>query len=223
MLRSIKSFNSNIEKFFKSSDDNKVSKKTSQSKNQNPVDPDFQYNEYYKFGQVLGRGRFGTVIECLRKSDNQPIAMKLFKCSGIHRWIPENQVYPESDRKANQNNHCNHSVSSSIGEHHYNFLPNEVACLIRAQRVNGVVRILDYLPANEHHSADNHSTDAHSNAPSSVESDYEKSDEDSVIGIVLERDPSEICLFDYLNQKQTLKESEAKFLIKQLVQINLGK
>ncbi len=46
--------------------------------------------------------------------------------------------------------------------------------------------------------------------------------EDSVIGIVLERDPREVCLFDYLSSKKVLGESEAKMIIKQLVRINLG-
>lgn len=153
---------------------------------------------------------------------NSITEQKCFYFSGIHKWVPENLVYPESDLKNinNDNANCNHSVSSSIGEQNYSFFPNEVACLIRAQRVSGVVRILDYLPTSENH--DNH-LETHSNAPSSVESDHEKSDEDSVIGIALERDPKEVCLFDFLNQKQILKESEAKFIIKQLVQINLGK
>ena len=59
-----------------------VEPKSKHQSDNSKVESDFEYQGYYKFGQILGRGRFGTVIECLRKINNQPIAMKLFKFSG---------------------------------------------------------------------------------------------------------------------------------------------
>ncbi len=79
-----------MEKFFKAHDSGASAKASAKLQTQTSetqvcqslMDTELEYKGYYKFGKVLGRGRFGTVIECVRKSDNQPIAMKLFKCSG---------------------------------------------------------------------------------------------------------------------------------------------
>ncbi len=187
--------------------------KTSNSSSSTSDLQSFEYKGYHKFGRVLGRGTFGTVIECERKADNLPIALKFFKCSGIHKWIPEHVVIA-SDEKEHQHSEflCrksnmshNHSDASSSAENRV--LPSEVACLIRASHISGVVKILDYLPASE---------EVH------IDQDQEINDE-NVIGIVLERNPNEICLFDYLIKRQMLNENDARFIIKQLVKINLGK
>jgi serine/threonine protein kinase len=173
----------------------------------------FEYKGYHKFGRVLGRGRFGTVIECERKVDNLPIALKFFKCSGIHKWIPEHSVIASDEREFQHSEFLcgkseishNHSDASSTADNR--ILPSEVACLIRASQIPGVIKILDYLPASEE---------------VQIEHDQEMNDE-NVIGIVLERNINEICLFDYLLKRQVLSENEAKLIVKQIVQINLGK
>ena len=181
----------------------------------------FEYKGYHKFGRVLGRGRFGTVIECERKVDNLPIALKFFKCSGIHKWIPEHTVIASEEREFQHSEFLcgksdishNHSDASSTVENRV--LPSEVACLIRASQVAGVVKILDYLPATE---------DVHIDQNQEMnDKNVSPFDDENVIGIVLERNPSEVCLFDYLLKRQVLNENEARFIIKQLVKINLGK
>lgn len=204
-----------MEKYFQSVDISELANKSDNFVVSNQIAPELEYKGYYKFGRVLGRGRFGTVIECLRKVDNKPIAMKFFKCSGIHKWIPENSVidsdeneFPHSqffDSKSISSS--NHSVSSSTNENRV--LPSEVACLIRAAKIPGIVKILDYLPASEDVQLDQ-------------QQDQDYDNEESIIGIVLERNPKEICLFDYLLKKQVLSESEARIIIKQLIQINLN-
>ena len=170
------------------------------------IDPGFEYKGYYKFGHVLGRGRFGTVVECLRKADNKPIALKFFKYSGIHKWIPESMILDNLDEK-------NFALSEFFGKPSKNsgerMLPSEVASLIRASKLKGIVKILDYLPANEGVQLDE--ADILRNEPN----------DESIIGIVLERNPKEMCLFDYLIQKEVLCEEEARVIITQIVQISL--
>ena len=61
------------------------------------IEPDFEYRGYHKFGRVLGKGRFGTVIECVRKCDDKPIALKFFKYNAIYQWIPESSVINDID------------------------------------------------------------------------------------------------------------------------------
>lgn len=98
----------------------------------------------------------------------------------------------------------NNSFTSSSTSSSERLLPNEVACLIRATHIDSVIKILDYLPPSE-----------------DVQLDKNECSDDAFIGIVLERNTNEICLFDYLIQKQLLDEPEARYIIKQLVQINL--
>lgn len=59
------------------------------------IDADFEYKNYHKFGRILGKGSFGTVIECVRKHDQKPIALKFFKRKAIHKWIPESIILDE--------------------------------------------------------------------------------------------------------------------------------
>lgn len=94
-----------------------------------------------------------------------------------------------------------------------------MACLLKASKINGVVKILDYIPASEEVILDDLS--ACTSSDSSVETELNKIHDESIIGIVLERDPNEICLFDYLIQNNYLEEDEARVIMKQLVQISL--
>jgi serine/threonine protein kinase len=141
--------------------------------------------------------------------DNKPIALKFFKHSGIHKWLPESIVSNELDYEKNftfSEFFLSHKKMNNNNENTVNnnrMLPSEVACLLRASHINGVVKLLDYLPMNEE-----------------VHLDDTKNNE-SIIGIVLERNPNEICLFDYLMHKQVLDESEAFIIIKQIVHISL--
>lgn len=179
----------------------------------NTIEASFEYKGYHKFGRVLGRGRFGTVIECVRKADNTPIAMKFFKCSGIHRWIPEQTVKDPEEKEFQHSEFFYHKAASQSSNHSVcsstttdnRVLPSEVACLIRAAQIPGIVKILDYLPASGEVQFE----------------DVEDLNDEGIIGIVLERNPSEICLFDYLMRRQVLNENEARFIIRQLVTINL--
>ena len=215
---------------------NKSNNTTSDNNNKSMIEqPNFEYKGYHKFGRVLGRGRFGTVIECIRLCDNMPIAMKFFKCSGIHKWIPaENAVHSSASNDLLYASKISNeslvsvehqsSVSSSfsiatteklVGA--LAVLPSEVACLLRASHINGIVKMLEYLPATE---ASDDLLMVNNGCNNNNEG---KTDEDAIIGIVLERNLNEICLFDYLLARRVISESEARFIVKQIVRINLGK
>ena len=178
------------------------------------IEPDFEYKGYYKFGKVLGQGSFGTVIECVRKSDNKQIALKFFKHKAIHKWFKESAVIGDLDEKIL-------NTSDFFSKHKYSneerYLPSEVTCLIAASKINGVVKLLDYLPSTE---------DVHLESNGSeLDSDNDKTNltnDESIIGIVLERSPNEICLFDYLIERDFLSEDEAKIILIQIVQISIN-
>jgi hypothetical protein len=191
------------------------------------IDPDFEYKGYYKFGRILGRGSFGTVIECVQKFDEKPIALKLFKFKAIHQWIPETLVMEnmnhsllshseffnnDHNQKSSQNDEIDGHDNHEFVEKDIRMLPSEVACLIRAHNIDGVVKILDYIPES---SIENEICCEASSSTSSFNSE----DQEPIIGIVLERDPNEICFFDYLMLNKYLCESEAKLIMRQLVEI----
>ena len=67
------------------------------SLNENIEAADFEYKGYYKFGRILGRGSFGTVIECVRKSDDMPVVLKFFKSQAVHKWVPESLIQDHID------------------------------------------------------------------------------------------------------------------------------
>lgn len=181
------------------------------------IDPEFEYKGYSNFGRILGRGSFGTVVECFRKIDNKPIALKFFKIKAIHKWIPESYVHEFIDE-----NLLSYSefFSRIDPEKEERMLPSEVACLLRAHKQDGVVKILDFIPANEDLMSDN-LVPSQQTEFSSINNNNNNNNE-SIIGIVLERDPNEICLFDYLIQNEFLDELEAKVIMKQLVEISLN-
>jgi serine/threonine protein kinase len=87
-------------------------------------------------------------------------------------------------------------------------LPLEVACLARANKSQYIVKLIDYIPPN---------------GKNILRETCSESciDENLVIGIVLERDSSETSLFDYLLQNGCLKESEAKIIMKQIIDASL--
>jgi serine/threonine protein kinase len=188
-----------LEKYAHEDESNKKTATPSQVKYpHSTIDPEFEYQGYHKFGRILGRGGFGTVIECQRKSDNKPIAIKFFKYKAIHKLVPLKMVadYIDDDLA---------SSSEFFSKKDLNYmLPSEVACLIRARRIDGVIRILDYIPETE------------SNKESTSLIDNEE-----IIGIVLERNFDEICLFEYLKQNGRLSESEARVIMKQILHTNL--
>lgn len=174
------------------------------------IDPSFEYKGYHKFSRILGRGSFGTVIECERKKDNKLVALKLFKCKGIHKWIHESLVLNDLDD-------CMKIQSeffspSSLQESSDRLLPLEVACLARANKLNNIVKLVDYIPANNEQcrkisqAKNNSSTNEKENA---------------IIGIVLERNPSEVSLFEYLAQNDRMSESEARLIMKQIIEASL--
>lgn len=165
------------------------------------IEADFEYKGYYKFGKILGRGSFGTVIECVRKSDELPVALKFFKSKAVHKWIAESVIENDLDESFVKNSDFFSKKSPTVDR----MLPSEVACLIRSSKCEGVVRILDYLPATNEKIAD-----------------LDESEHAAIIGIVFERNANEMCLFDYLIQNSCLREKDAKILMRQIIQISLN-
>lgn len=160
---------------------------------------EFEYKGYYKFGKILGKGSFGTVVECYRKSDDRPVALKFFKFTAIHKWYPESMVTDYMNHEILSSSEFFNRAKNNQDEDNDRLLPSEVACLLRAHTIPGVIKILDYIPADE----------------------LDTNEDDALIGIVLERDPNEECLFDYLVKRNTVGEREARKITKQLVTISL--
>jgi serine/threonine protein kinase len=118
---------------------------------------------YYKFGRILGKGSFGTVVECVRKCDERPMALKFFQYNAIHKWYAESTVSEYMDRELlSKSDFFKHQPSLSSNKcdldadsdqesttNEDRLLPSEVACLLRVHKIPGVVRILDYIPADE--------------------------------------------------------------------------
>jgi len=183
------------------------------------IEPDFEYRGYHKFGRVLGKGRFGTVIECVRKVDDKPIALKFFKFNAIHQWIPESSVTSDLDESIAKSSEFFSKQETD------RLLPSEVACLGRASKLDSIVKIIDYLPASEdvylnsESESDDSSNEKSNSSPRKLSTS--KNDE-SIIGIVLERNINEVCLFDYLFQNDCLDENEARIIMKQIVEISIN-
>lgn len=175
------------------------------------LEPTFEYKGYYKFGKILGKGSFGTVVEAYRKIDDKPIALKFFQKKAIHKWIPEEAVL---DSKVDFSLINKSDFFSSLNQNR--LIPSEVACLLRVSKLDGVIKILDYIPQNDEINL----TQEYESSSSETSDSEAKSD--SLICIVLERDPEEICLFDYLIQIDYLSESEARTIFKQIVNISLN-
>lgn len=133
------------------------------------------------------------------------VALKLFKCKGISKWIPESFVINDLDDEIRKDS----KFFSESKEFNYNrLLPLEVACLSRVNKLNNIVKLIDYIPPNGKNIVRDSCLDS-------------CIDENLVIGIVLERDPSETSLFDYLLQNGCLIESEAKIIMKQVIDASL--
>ncbi len=177
-----------------------VGKKQDDLSQDDAIEAEFEYKGYYKFGKILGRGSFGTVIECVRKMDETPVVLKFFKSKAVHKWIPENVIENDLDEDLLQTS----EFFSKKTADRIRMLPSEVACLIRSQKCDGVVKILDYLPGvNE------------------KVTELDESENSSIVGIVFERNSNEVCLFDYL-QNNCLKEKDAKILMRQIIHISLN-
>jgi serine/threonine protein kinase len=183
---------------------NDTNKKTNDNDDDYPIDENFEYRGYHKFGRILGRGSFGTVIECVRKMDTRAIALKLVKSKAIYKWVAESTVplvsKDETIKKQQQQQDC--------------LIPIEVACLLRASKINGIAKLIEYWPSID-------KLPLSSNEIIKNEKD-DNPTVDSIIGIVLERNYNEECLFDYLIEKGSISEIEARILIKQVVEINLS-
>lgn len=104
---------------------------------------------YYKFGKILGKGSFGTVVECYRKSDDRPVALKFFKFTAIHKWYPESMLAGYMNREILSSSEFFNRPKNDQDQDNDRLLPSEVACLLRAHTIPGVIKILDYIPADE--------------------------------------------------------------------------
>ena len=105
------------------------------------LEADFEYKGYHKFRRILGRGSFGTVVECERKSDNKLIAMKLCTRKAIHRWMSLDQLIDDVDERLAEHSSFFASLLSSALSDEELLVPSEVACLVRASKLNGVVKM----------------------------------------------------------------------------------
>ena len=173
------------------------------------MDENFEFHGYHKFGRILGRGSFGTVIECIRKQDSRAVALKLVKKKSIYKWVSESSLQVVNDS----------NVAASKSER---LLPIEVACLLRSAKVNGVVKLNEYWPSVDRPIQCDSLKQKKKEEENQIEQDNDTSTDEAVIGIVLERNYNEECLFDYLNEKTVISENEAKIIIKQLVEININ-
>lgn len=180
-------------------------------KNESVLGSEFEYKGYYKLGKILGKGSFGTVMEAFRKKDDKPIALKFFQKNVIHQWIPERAII---DSKVDLNLVNKSEFFSSSDKNR--LIPSEVACLLRASKIDGVIKILDYIPQNDEEKIEKEYNN------SSPETSDSESTWNSFICIVFERDPEEICLFDYLIQMEYLDEGEARIIFKQIVDISFN-
>lgn len=178
------------------------------------VDENFEYRGYHKFGRILGRGSFGTVIECVRKCDSKPVAIKLVKRKAIYKWVPESLALIDEKIDDNKNEEKKEN----------RMIPLEVACLIRSSNLNGVVKILEYWPPIDsiQFETDSDVNEIINEKKSPKSEQQQQSNDESVIGIVLERNYNEECLFDYLFEKTCISENEAKVILKQIVEISIN-
>jgi serine/threonine protein kinase len=169
------------------------------------MDENFEYHGYHKFGRILGRGSFGTVIECIRKIDSRPVALKLVKSKAIYKWVPESNL-----QKLDNND---------VDKKSDRLIPIEVACLLRSVEINGVVKLNEYWPSIDKTQCDSLKKKKKIEKEKEVANDQNA--DETIIGIVLERNYNEECLFDYLNEKNFISENESTVIIKQLVEINV--
>ena len=181
----------------------------------------FEYKGYHKFGRILGRGSFGTVVECFRKSDSKLVAIKFFTKKYVHKWISKNALLENrSSLKSEtlEDKLADLSIAATGDEQ----IPLETACLFKASNIDGVVKIVDFIPgSNELLLNLNENTNQVQIRRRSVDrADFDS--DDSVYAIVFERSPTEVCLFEYLIERHSLDETEARSLIKQIVEINLS-
>lgn len=93
------------------------------------------------------------MVECFRKSDDRPVALKFFQYTAIHKWYPESLVRDYVNGELLANSEFLKPLTTATDKNDEvaeRFLPSEVACLLRAHSIPGVIKILDYIPADEH-------------------------------------------------------------------------
>jgi len=145
--------------------------------------------------------------------------LKFFKFNAIHQWIPASSVTSDLDESIAKSSEFFSKQETD------RLLPSEVACLVRASKLDSIVKIIDYLPASEdvylnsESESDDSSNEKSNSSPRKLSTS--KNDE-SIIGIVLERNINEVCLFDYLFQNDCLDENEARIIMKQIVEISIN-
>ena len=101
-------------------------------------DNNFEYRGYHKFGRILGRGSFATVIECKRKIDSKLFALKLIKKKAIYKWVSEKSI----EKVKNENNTAAKSNNTDYLQNQG--IPIEVACLLKSSQIEGVVKLNEY-------------------------------------------------------------------------------
>jgi serine/threonine protein kinase len=170
-------------------------------------DKNFEYRGYHKFGRILGRGSFATVIECKRKIDSKFFALKLIKKKAIYKWVSGKSI----EKVKNENN----TAAKSNQE-----IPIEVACLLKSSQIEGVIKLNEYWPSLDNIPCDGIKKKEETKT-NGDRNQISKTSGDSLIGIILERNINEQCLSSYLNEKKFINENKAKIIMEQLVKINL--
>jgi serine/threonine protein kinase len=183
---------------------------------------DYELRGFYDFNKMLGKGAYGTVIECKRTTDDKLMAIKFLKAKSVNKWVPVKHLRPNIDDE-----HLKQILfepnKTMLTEN--SFIPIEVACLVLASKLIGIVTISQYwtpfyLP--EFDQNDGSSSSENVELSQCDSPDENSKDNEKFVAIVFERDASEVTLYEYICQKicENLSESQIKPIFKQIVEIS---
>ena len=107
------------------------------------------------------------------------MALKLIKEKEIYKWVSESNPSKEVNE-------------TDVATKSNNLIQIEVACLKKSTKIEGIIKIEEYWP----------SIDNFERSIIQKKEETHKKSAESLIGILLERNKKEDCLFDYLNDKK---------------------
>ena len=89
----------------------------------------------YSIGKEIGKGGFGTIFSAMRKSNGQPVALKVIRKSSVVQWydldLNDDFIYEMDETRQEV------VVTRQI--------PLEIALMIRVRHLKSCIKILDYL------------------------------------------------------------------------------